>query len=125
MRVSCIQISSGKNIQKNLHATRNLILKSIRQKADFIITPECSSLFGLNKKQLLRQTTSMKEDIYLNGIKKIAKKYKKWILTSIIVKEKKKIKNRSVLINTNGLVQTYYDKINMYDAVLSNKEKYF
>ena len=53
-----------------MHATRNLILKSIRQKADFIITPECSSLFGLNKKQLLRQTTSMKEDIYLNGIKK-------------------------------------------------------
>ena len=90
MRVSCIQICSGKNIQKNLDATRVLILKSIKQKADFIITPECSSLFGLKKEQLLQQSTSMKEDIYLNGIKKIAKKYKKWILTSVIIKEKKK-----------------------------------
>ena len=125
MRVSCIQICSGKNIQKNLDATRVLILKSIKQKADFIITPECSSLFGLKKEQLLQQSTSMKEDIYLNGIKKIAKKYKKWILTSVIIKEKKKIKNRSVLINTQGLIQTYYDKINMYDAALSKKEKYF
>ena len=40
-------------------------------------------------------------------------------------KGKKKIKNRSVLINAKGLVQTYYDKINMYDASLSKKEKYF
>ena len=92
MRVSCIQICSGKNIKKNLRVSRILILKSIKQKADFIITPECSSLFGLNRKQLLQQITSMKDDIYLNGIKQIAKKYKKWILTSIIIREKKKLK---------------------------------
>ena len=43
----------------------------------------------------------------------------------IIVKEKNKIKNRSVLINPKGKVEIYYDKIHMYDAVLSKKEKYF
>ena len=70
-------------------------------------------------------TTSMNKDIYLNGIRDIAKGYKKWILTSIIIKEKNKIKNRSILINPKGLIQTYYDKIHMYDAILSPKEKYF
>ena len=123
-KVSCIQICSGKNIKKNLSISKKLILKAIKQKSDLIITPETSSLFGLNKKQLIQTATSMNKDIYLNGVRKIAKTYKKWILTSIVIKEKNKIKNRSILINPRGLIKTYYDKIHMYDAVLSKKEKY-
>jgi predicted amidohydrolase len=124
-KISCIQICSGKDIEKNLSISKRLILKAIKQKSDFIITPEISSLFGLNKKQLLQTTTVMKKDIYLNGIQKLAKKYKKWILTCVLIKEKNKIKNRSVLINPKGLILTYYDKIHMYDVALSKKEKYF
>ena len=124
-RVSCIQICSGKDIVKNLHISKKLILKAIYQKSDFIITPENSSLFGLNKKELMASATTMQEDLYLIEVKKIAKHYKKWILVgSIVIKENNKIKNRSVLINSKGKIQTYYDKIHMYDAVLSSKEKY-
>ena len=69
----------------------------------------------------------MHEDVYLIGIKYLAKKYKKWILIgSLIVKDsKKKLVNRSVLIDKNGKIRTYYDKIHMYDVILSKKEKYF
>ena len=69
----------------------------------------------------------MKGDIYLNGIKKLAKKYKKWILIgSLIIKvSKNKLVNRSVLVDKTGKIRTFYDKIHMYDVVLSKKEKYF
>ena len=69
----------------------------------------------------------MKEDIYLKGIKKLAKKNKIWILIgSLIIKiSKNKLVNRSVLIDKNGKIKTYYDKIHMYDVVLSKREKYF
>ena len=123
-KVACIQICSGNDILKNLSISKKLILKSIKQKSDFIITPETSSLFGLNKKQLLKSATSMNKDIYLKEIREIAKKYKKWILTCIIIKEKNKIRNRSVLINSKGFIETYYDKIHMFDTLLSKKEKY-
>ena len=43
----------------------------------------------------------------------------------IIIKEKNKLYNRSVLIDPKGSIKTYYDKIHMYDAKLSSKEKYF
>lgn len=124
-KVSCIQICSGKNIKGNLSLSKKLILKAIKEKSDFIITPETSSLFGLNKKELLKNTTSMNKDIFLAGISEIAKKYKKWILTSVVIREKNKLKNRSVLINTKGLIQTFYDKIHMFDVTLSKKEKHF
>tara|TARA_B110000881_G_C18416971_1_gene433958 strand:+ start:258 stop:422 length:165 start_codon:yes stop_codon:yes gene_type:complete len=54
MRVSCIQFCSGKDIKENLKFSKQLILKAIKQKADFIVTPETSSFFGLNKKNCFR-----------------------------------------------------------------------
>ena len=125
MRVSCIQMCSGKDIKENIKLSKELIIKAIKEKADLIITPETSSIFGLNKKQLLVGTTSMKKDVYLNAIKQIAREYKKWILTSILIKERNKIKNRSILVNPKGSTHIYYDKIHMYDAQLSKNEKYY
>ena len=125
-RVSCIQLKSNNNILHNLKKTEKFITKAVKQKSDFILTPEISSLFSLDKKQLLKICKSMKGDIYLNGIKKLAKKYKKWILVgSLITKvKKKKLVNRSVLVDKTGKIRTFYDKIHMYDVLLSKKEKY-
>ena len=125
-RVSCIQLKSNNDIHFNLKKTEKFIIKAIKQKADFILTPEVSSKFSLNKKQLLIQATNMKNDLYLNEIKKIAKKFKKWILIgSLVIKvDHKKLVNRSVLITPKGKIKEYYDKIHMYDARLSKKEYY-
>ena len=125
-RVSCIQLKSNNDIHFNLKKTERLILKAVKQKTDFILTPEVSSLFSLNKKQLLKQCTSMKKDIYLNGIQQLAKKYNKWILVgSLVIKlNKYRLVNRSVLIDRNGKIKSYYDKLHMYDAFLSKKERY-
>ena len=125
-RVSCIQLKSNNDIHFNLKKTERLILKAVKQKTDFILTPEVSSLFSLNKKQLLKQCTSMKKDIYLNGIQQLAKKYNKWILVgSLVIKlNKYRLVNRSVLIDKNGKIKSYYDKLHMYDVFLSKKERY-
>ena len=125
-RVSCIQMCSSDCIQNNLKRTEKLIKRAVSQKANLIITPEVSSKFSLNKKRLLEVATTMKKDSYLLGIRRLARKYKKWILIgSLIIKNKKKLLNRSVLINDKGCVKTFYDKIHMYDAKLSKSEKYF
>ena len=126
-RVSCIQLKSNNNILHNLKKTEKFITKAVKQKSDFILTPEISSLFSLDKKQLLKICKSMKGDIYLNGIKKLAKKYKKWILVGSLITKvtKNKLVNRSVLVDKTGKIRTFYDKIHMYDVVLSKKEKYF
>ena len=125
-RVSCIQMCSSDCIQNNLKRTEKLIKRAVSQKANLIITPEVSSKFSLNKKRLLEVATTMKKDSYLLGIRRLARKYKKWILIgSLIIKNKKKLFNRSVLINDKGYIKTFYDKIHMYDAKLSKSEKYF
>ena len=124
-RVSCIQLCSSDCIKSNLERSERLIKKAVSQKANLIITPEVSSKFSLIKKRLLEVATTMNNDSYLLGIKKLAKRYKKWILIgSLIIKNKKKLLNRSVLIDDKGNIKTFYDKIHMYDAKLSKSEKY-
>ena len=125
-RVSCIQLCSSDCIKSNLARSERLIKRAVSQKANLIITPEVSSKFSLNKKKLLEVATTMSNDSYLLGIKKMAKKYKKWILIgSLIIKNKQKLLNRSVLIDDKGKIKIFYDKIHMYDAKLSKSEKYF
>ena len=126
-RISCIQLKSTNNIENNLLITTRLVKKAVTQKSDFILTPEASSIMSLNKKELYKKVSKMNDDIYVLGIKKLAKKYKKWILIgSVFVKNKKnKMVNRSILINKKGKIKKYYDKIHMYDVSLSKKEKYF
>ena len=125
-RVSCIQLCSSNNVDHNLKKTKKFFLRAVKQKTDFILTPEVSSKITLDKKRLFKTATSMKKDFYLNEIKKLAKKYKKWVLIgSLILKINNKLVNRSVLISSKGKIKCFYDKIHMYDAKLCSKEKYF
>ena len=59
-RVSCIQLRSNNNINTNLKISEKLFLKAVKQKTDFILTPEVSSLFSLNKKKIAK-------NFYLNA----------------------------------------------------------
>ena len=65
-RVSCIQLKSNNSIKANFIKTEKLIKRAVNQKADFILTPEVSSIFSLSKKQLLNQCTSMNKDEYFS-----------------------------------------------------------
>ena len=121
-RVSCIQLCSNNNVEHNLRRTKKLILKAIKQRTDFILTPEVSSKISLNKKKLLKVATSMDKDFYLNEIRVLAKKYKKWILIDINFKGENKLVNRLFSLHLKGKLNVI-NKIHMYDAKLSTKEK--
>ena len=124
--VSCIQLTSDNNVFSNLEKTTDFIVSSIKKKADFIITPENTSLFTLDYSELLEKSEEMNNNFFLESIGRISKSYKKWILIgSLPIKlSKKLLANRSVLFNPNGRIANYYDKIHMFDVKLSKKEKY-
>ena len=53
-RVSCIQLCSSDNVEYNLKKTKQLIIKAVKQKTNFILTPEVSSKISLNKKKTFK-----------------------------------------------------------------------
>ena len=125
MKVACLQLSTGENYNLNIKQTLNLIIKAIINKSDLIITPEVSSIMTPDRNKLYRYSFTMIKDPFLKEVKKISKQYKKWIIIgSISILEKKKLKNRSIVIDPKGKIVAFYDKINMFDVTISRKEKY-
>ena len=123
MNVSCIQLSSGENYQKNLKKYLYFLKKAIYKGADLILTPETTSIITDNKNILLQNSYSMKEDIFIKETKILCKRFKKWVLIgSLPIKDKNKLKNRSIMINPKGKIASYYDKINMFDVKLTKNE---
>ena len=125
MKVACIQLSSGENYNKNCKQIIYFINQAIRKKADLIITPETTSIITSDKKKLFKNSYPMKQDPLVKDIKKISKKNKKWILIgSLPIKDRRKLRNRSIMISPKGNIAAYYDKIKMFDVKLPNKEKH-
>ena len=125
MKVACIQSSAGENYNKNFKQIVKLINQSIKNKADLIITPETTSLITSDKNILYKNTFKMSSDPLIKKVKEIAKHNKKWILIgSLPIKDKTKYRNRSIMINPNGKIATYYDKIKMFDVKLPNNEQH-
>ena len=125
MKVACIQSSAGENYNKNFKQIVKLINQSIKNKADLIITPETTSLITSDKKILYKNTFRMSSDPLIKKVKEIAKQNKKWILIgSLPIKDKTKYRNRSIMINPNGKIVAYYDKIKMFDVKLPNREQH-
>ena len=125
MKVACIQSSAGENYSKNFKQIVKLINQSIKNKADLIITPETTSLITSDKKILYKNTFRMSSDPLIKKVKEIAKQNKKWILIgSLPIKDKTKYRNRSIMINPNGKIAAYYDKIKMFDVKLPNNEQH-
>ena len=125
MKVACIQSSAGENYNKNFKQIVKLINQSIKNRADLIITPETTSLITSDKKILYKNTFKMNADPLIKKVKEIAKQNKKWILLgSMPIKDKTKYRNRSIMINPNGKIAAYYDKIKMFDVKLPNREEH-
>ena len=125
MKVCCIQLSSGENYQNNLKNYLYYLKKAIYKDADLILTPETTSIITDSKKKLLNNSYSMKDDIFIKETKALCKKFKKWVLIgSLPIKDGNKLRNRSVMINPNGKIKSYYDKINMFDVKLEKKESH-
>ena len=125
MKVACIQLSSTKNYLQNIQDIIKYVNQAVNKKADLIITPETSSIMTDDKKILFEFSYSINQDPLIRRLKQISKAKKKWILIgSLSVKVGKKLRNRSILINSNGKIVNFYDKIHMFDVRVSKKENH-
>lgn len=125
MKIACIQLTSTENYSKNIQDILKYVNQAINNNADLIITPETSSFISNNREKLFKFSYHMEKDPLIIELKKICKKKNKWILIgSLSIKVGEKLRNRSILINANGKIIKFYDKINMFDVKISKIESH-
>ena len=124
-KVACIQMNSQANIHDNILYAKNKIIYASNKGVKLILLPENCFLMAKNKKQFLEFAQKEINHPGINEMKKIAKQLSVWIIIgSVNIKEKKKIFNRSILIDNKGKIKNRYNKIHLFSAKLPNKEFY-
>ena len=129
MKVACIQYKSYEDEKKTLKKLIPLIHSAAKKKADLITLPECATFLNINKSDTIMNASFERNSFSLKIIKEIAKNLDVNILIgSLQTLEykmlKKKLFNRSFLINRKGKVICKYDKIHMYDVKISKQQSY-
>jgi predicted amidohydrolase len=103
-----------------------LIRQAAAAGAQFILTPEASNLLQRDRPALREAVTSLQDDRFVQGARRLAAELKVWILvgSALVLREDGQLANRSVLIDAEGRDVATYDKIHMFDVDLPTGERH-
>ena len=124
--VACVQLSSCEDLDKNVKSLQRLVKKNLNKKIDLICLPECAPILTDSVKVIRENFKNGKLNYFLNTIKEISISLQTYILIGSMPfqKAKNRYSNRSILFDRNGNQVCWYDKINLFDVVLSKNESY-
>ena len=125
IKISQIQFEAQSTPVDNANQLKKYFEKTKKFSPDLICTPECSNIITNDIKYLKNNSTYEHKCPILLMAKSYAKQNNVSInIGSLLlrIKNKKKLVNRSFLINEKGIIVKKYDKINMFDVNISKKE---
>jgi predicted amidohydrolase len=125
-RAACVQLRSSDDVSENIEVTSRLIREATRQGAQFIATPENTTLMAPDGGAKLERSYSEESDPALPAFRALAEELGIWLLIgSLAIKvSDTKTANRSFLIDAKGRIAARYSKIHLFDVDLPSGEKY-
>ena len=75
-KVACVQLTCNNQVEENLKSILQFAYEAIDQGADFILTPENSSIFSADHKELLSQSESFEKNSFIETIRSFCKEKK-------------------------------------------------
>lgn len=125
-RAACVQLRSSDDVADNIRTASELIREAKAKGADFVATPENTTLMAPDGGAKLERTFAEESDPALPAFRALAEELGIWLLIgSLAIKvSQTKTANRSFLIDPKGGVAARYDKIHLFDVNLPSGESY-
>jgi len=125
-RAASVQLCSSDDVAENIRVASTLIREAKEQGADFIATPENTTLMAPDGGAKLERSFPEQTDPSLPAFRALAAELGAWLLIgSLAIKvSDAKTANRSFLIDPKGAIAARYDKIHLFDVDLPSGEKY-
>jgi deaminated glutathione amidase len=125
-RAACAQLRSSDDVEENIQIACDLIREAKGQGADFIATPENTTLMVADGGAKLDKSFSEERDPALPRFRALAEELAVWLLIGSLAIRMgdSKTANRSFLIDPKGRIAARYDKIFLFDVDLPGGETY-
>lgn len=125
-RAAAIQMRTGLDVAANVADVERLIRQAAAEGADYILTPEMTTLLDRRRERLLAAISAEEDDRSLKHFRKLAAELGVHLhIGSMAIKlDNDTVANRAYVIGSDGAVLARYDKIHMFDVDLGNGESY-
>ena len=118
-------MTSNDVIADNVAMAEELIREAVAKGANFVLTPEMTTLLDFGTKEVMEKITIEAEDQSWRHFALLAKELNIWLLIgSIAIKNGNKAANRSFLFSPDGSKRATYDKIHMFDVDIPGDKAY-
>ncbi len=128
MRAALVQLTSGKDPGENLPVTVEFLRAAAAGGASFVLTPETTNIISADRARQRAVLSHEQDDPTLAALRNEARELSIWLLIgSLALKTDDpggRFANRSFLISPQGAIVARYDKIHMFDADVSETERY-
>lgn len=125
-RAACVQLRSSDDVADNIRTASELIREAKAKGADFVATPENTTLMAPDGGAKLERSFAEDTDPALPAFRGLAEELGIWLLIgSLAIKTSKaKTANRSFLVDPKGRIAARYDKIHLFDTDPGAGESY-
>ncbi|TQV75386.1 carbon-nitrogen hydrolase family protein [Aliikangiella marina] len=126
LKVACVQMVSGIDFQENLEVAARLIAQAKDRDAQLIVLPEFFALMGKNEKDKLAYIEPHGSGPFQDFLHEQTKKNKLWIVGGTHAIDSGVINkpfSRCYVYRPTGEVETWYDKIHLFDVAVDDNTK--
>jgi deaminated glutathione amidase len=125
-RVGLVQMCSGRGVEKNVADASALIAEAARQGAQYVQTPEVTTLIEMERERLFAAVRPEEGNPAVSRFAALARELGIWlhIGSMAILLGNGKVANRSFLFTPDGALEARFDKIHMFDVELPGGERY-
>jgi predicted amidohydrolase len=122
---ACVQMRSGRDPLANRDAAAALVREAASQGAQYVQTPEMTSLVERSRPALFEKVGPEERDPTLAAMREVARERHIVVhLGSLPVRVGDKVANRAFVIDSDGDLIASYDKIHLFDVDLPNGESW-
>ena len=118
---------SSRDVEENVRIASELIREARSAGADFIATPENTTIMDEDRERLrARLYPDTGDNPQVQAFQELTQKVGCWVLIGAmpVLSDDGRFANRSILIKPDGGVAARYDKIHMFDVKVSESEHY-
>jgi predicted amidohydrolase len=125
-RVGLVQMCTGRDVEKNLADAGALVREAARQGAQYVQTPEITTLMEMERARLFAAVRPEEGNAAIAHFRALARELGIWLHVGSmgILVGNGKVANRSLLISPGGEIEARCDKIHMFDVELPGGESY-
>lgn len=128
MRTALLQLNVGNDPEANQAATLALLGDAVAQGAEFVLTPEVTNCLSFDRAYQRSVLRPEAQDTTLLALRTAAREYGIWVLIGSIALRtadpQGRFANRSFVIDPDGRIVARYDKIHMFDVIVSETETF-